>query len=690
MTFAAESNTMRKIYALFAVLSFTMTAIAQEDTTRAKELTEVVITGQYQPQSVKNSVYQVRTINNERIRLSGATTVQQVMTNQLGFRFFNDNTLGTTDVNLMGMSGRNIKILLDGVPLTDRNDARESLGQVDINTVERIEIIEGPMSVSYGSDALAGVINIITKKNTKDNLSIAARVQEETAGDEYYPFSYKGVHNQHINLGWKKKGWSISGGGTHNELDGFGGDAYGRAKSWRPKEQWLGNFKIGYSTSLFDIYYRLDGLNETISDRGAINYQAFRATDKKYVTDRYMHQLQSGWHINSKLNMNTVLSYTDYKRKTTTSIHDFEKDSDELTNGPGEQDLAKLNSFLFRHTAQYLASEKFSIQPGVEIEREAASGARIEGSPVITSYAFFTSAEIKPSAKINIRPGLRFMHNSVYEAPPVIPSINTKFVLSKTLDLRLAYAYGFRSPELRELYFIFTDANHNIFGNPDLKAEHSNSFTGSLSFTPSHTGDVKFNTSLAGFYNIYNDQIDLAVDANDPNRYSYFNIDKTKTAGATLENKLQWKKLAATLGFSWIGSSSTMVDNDNVIKEDDREFLWSPELNSNITCTIPKLRTTLGFFYKFTGRRPSFAFGENQQGQEVVYVAETSSFHLADLTITSGINKYISLNAGVKNLFDVTNVNNTATSGQHTTGGPLPMSYGRSYFLGFNFQWSKK
>ena len=69
-----------------------------------------------------------------------------------------------SNVEMMGMSGRNMKILLDGVPLVDRSDLKEGLNQIDINTVERIEIVEGPMSVVYGTDALAGVINIITKK----------------------------------------------------------------------------------------------------------------------------------------------------------------------------------------------------------------------------------------------------------------------------------------------------------------------------------------------------------------------------------------------------------------------------------------------------------------------------------------------------------------------------------------------
>jgi len=133
------------------------------------QLNEVIVTGQYEPQSLKKSVYNVRVIDSERIRLRAAVNVMGVLNNELGFRFSNDLTLGTTDVQLMGMSGRNVKILLDGLPMVDRGDTRESLNQIDINSIERIEIVEGPMSVSYGSDALAGVVNIITKKPGRDS-----------------------------------------------------------------------------------------------------------------------------------------------------------------------------------------------------------------------------------------------------------------------------------------------------------------------------------------------------------------------------------------------------------------------------------------------------------------------------------------------------------------------------------------
>jgi outer membrane receptor for ferrienterochelin and colicins len=264
---------------------------AQEDTTTAKNLEAVVITGQYKPQSVRNSVYQVRTISEQRIRLSGATNIQQVLNSELGFRFSTDNTLGTTDIQLMRVSGRNVKILLDGVPLTDRGDTRESLNQVDINTIERIEIVEGPMSVSYGSDALAGVINLITKKNNSPGIAVTAMSREETAGNEYYPFSYKGVHTQNAAISYKRNNWDISTGGTHLDFNGIGGDAYGRGKAWRPKEQWLGNFRTGYSKNAFSVYYRLDGLHEVITDRDSINYLNYKAIDKKYTTSRFTQQL---------------------------------------------------------------------------------------------------------------------------------------------------------------------------------------------------------------------------------------------------------------------------------------------------------------------------------------------------------------------------------------------------------------
>lgn len=665
---------------------------AQQDSIVEKNLNEVIVTGQYKPQTLKKSVYQVRIINNERIKQSGATNVQQVLNNQVGFRFSNDNTLGTTNVQLMGMDGRNVKILLDGVPMVDRGDTRESLNQVDVNSIERIEIVEGPMSVSYGSDALAGVINIITKKANKDMLSLSAKVQEETAGSEYHPFNYKGVHHQNITVNYKKNNWGFTAGGTHNDFNGYGGDAYGRDKDWLPKEQWMANARISYTKGRIDMYYRIDGLNENIISKSPINYSNNKAIDQKYITDRFTQQLQGSYAFNNKLQMSTVLGYTDYKRRTRTTRHDFEKDTDELTTGEGEQDVSKFNSFVFRTTFQYQLSNKISLQPGIDINREATTGQRIQSNPIITDYAAFISAEIKATAKINIRPGLRFIKNSDYDAPPVIPSINSKFILSKQLDLRLAYAYGFRSPALRELYFYFVDANHNIVGNPDLKAETSNSFNGSLNWTALPKNNMAYSVSIAGFYNEFNNQIDFALASASANQYTYFNVNRAKTVGTTLENKFSMKNLDATLGLSYIGFYRKLYNDKDYIMEDDKEFLWSPELTTSISYNITPIRTKLNLFYKFTGKRPQYVTGRNASNQSVLLIAETESYHLADFTTNTQINKYIGFTAGVKNIFDVTNVSNSAASSNsiHNAGTAVSVGYGRSYFVGLNFQWNKK
>jgi outer membrane receptor for ferrienterochelin and colicins len=688
---------MKKIYlAAAATITVSATYAQSKNTTdtswQSKNLSQVIVTGQYKPQSVKNSVYQVRVINNDRIRISGANNVQQVLGTLTGFRFSADKALGTSDITMMGMSGRNVKILLDGIPMLDRGDTRESLNQIDVNSIERIEIVEGPMSVSYGSDALAGVINIITKKNAGDKLSVTAKVQEETAGSEYHPFNYKGLHQQNLSLSATKNNWNFMAGTTHYDFDGFGGDSYGRGKDWKPKEQWLANAKIGYTKGGFNVYYRIDGLDETITARNAINLSNYKTVDQHYFTNRYMHQAQANYALTSKLQWTAAAAYTDYKRHTKTTLHDFQKNTDELTTGAGEQDISKFKSFNFRNTLFWQLSSKTNMQYGFDVNSEKASGDRIEGNPSITDVALFASAEIKPSEKINLRPGIRFIKNSDYNAPPAIPSFNAKISISKQADLRFAYAYGFRSPALRELYFYFVDVNHNIIGNPNLKAENSNNFSAALHITPALKNNVLYNATLTGFYNEFNNQIDFALASAATGQYTYLNVNKAKTTGFNLENKLAWKQFEASLGASLIGYYRKQYDDKDYIRLDNKDFLWSPEFTTTLSYNAPVIKTKFNLLYKYTGLKPQYVYGKDANNQQVLYIAETNAFNWADFTAVTGINKFITATAGIKNIFDVVNVNNTATAtgSIHSSAGPVMTGYGRSYFIGLNFQWNKK
>ncbi|MBC7826886.1 MAG: TonB-dependent receptor [Chitinophagaceae bacterium] len=690
-----------KVIALSGILTisiiFQIRCIAQTSspgnrpTDTSRLLEEVVFTGQYKPQSLKQSVYKVRVINQERIKMRGATDIAGVLNNEVGIRFSTDNTLGETDVNIMGMSGQNVKILLDGVPLVDRGSTKQSLSQIDINSIDRIEIVEGPMSVVYGTDALAGVINIITKKNKagNDNLTITARIQEEGTGEYYTPFSSDGQHYENIGINWQQGRWNASGSFTRNNFGGWTGNAAYRAQEAKPKEQNLIGATLGFRHKNTNTWYRMDYLNEDIYVAGSLNTNSYRAKDQHYKTKRFTHQLQNEWQMTDHFRLSTALSYQNYERNTETHTIDYVSGTKTPSTDPGEQDVSTFKTLFVRTTGQWLISEKLSLQPGLELKTDRTAGERITGSPSITDFSVFASAEIKPVKGLNIRPGARFSKNSVYDAPPVIPSLNTKIALHEKSDLRLSYAHGFRAPILRELYFYFFDANHSIQGNTSLKAESSNSYNASVTRQFISTETLQFSSALSGFYNRFRNRIALASTSN--NVFTYINIEKFRTVGSTLENNLSWKNLSATLGVSYIGRYNLYSEDKTFQQENLPKFVWSPEVSSNIIFKFPKLRAEAGIFYKFTGRLPSYTIAFNQSGQTDVYLMHLDSYHWADISLSKNLFKFFIIQTGIKNLFDVVRLDNkNAEAGSiHTNGGPLLTAYGRSFFIGLNFQWSR-
>jgi outer membrane receptor for ferrienterochelin and colicins len=678
------------ILPLALAFSFYASPLSAQDTATAKQLDEVVVTGQYAPQSLKNSVYRVRVIKQEQIKLRGATDVAGVLSNELGVRFSTDFALGESDISIMGMSGQNVKVLLDGVPVVDRGEIKQSLNQLDINSIERIEIVEGPMSVVYGTDALAGVINIITKKTKRgNNVSIAARIQEESAGDYYSPFANEGVHNENLSINWQKNNWYVAGYGTRNTFGGWIGKAVFPAKEFKPKDQYFTGGTLGYHTTKLNTWYRLDYLDEDIQVPGTINLNNYKAKDQNFKTQRYTHQLQAEWQASKNVKINGAASYQDYTRRTETVIVDYNNGAKTPSENAGEWDVAKFKTAFVRGTAQWYISPVITLQPGFEIKSDKTSGERVAGNPTINDYSVFVSAEIKAASFLTVRPGLRFSKNSIYDAPPVIPSVNAKIALTKEVDVRASYARGFRAPSLRELYFYFFDASHSIEGNPNLKAEYSNSFMASVNWSPVHTKELNYNTSLSGFYNDFNNRIDLAQGANSV--YTYINISKYKTTGVIFDNSFSYNNLTLTAGASYIGRYNVYFDDPVYKQNKQTKFTWSPEVNSTVAYRFTKLKATAALFYKFTGTLPQYQLGvDPNTNQEVIYLGKIGSYHLADLTASKTIFKYITLQAGIKNLFDVTRINNNSEGGAHSGGGgPVLTAYGRSYFAGITFQWSK-
>jgi len=646
------------------------------------DLKEVVVTGQYEPQSLRNSVYRIRTINQEQILARASTNVENILNTELGIRFSNDMALGESGIELMGMGGRNVKVLLDGLPLVDRGDLNQSLSQIDANTIERVEIVEGPMAVSYGTDALAGVINIITKKGGGDGLSLSARLQEESAAKKYDFLDHNGIHNANFNAFWQNKGWNIGASLSRNNFGGYQGN--GDIK-WMPKKQWFGSGSLGYTGNNWDVYYRLDKNDEDILNMGVLNTNTYRQSQVNYVTDRWTHQLQGTYQVNQQLSLNLAGSFQDYSRNTRSVIHDYRNNTTEQSTSVGAQDTSTFLTTVIRTTAQYTVSDRIALQPGVEFRSDKSTGRRIDGEPRINDYAFFISSEMKLMEALLIRPGFRFIHNSVYDAPPVIPSLNTKWQLSDQLDLRASYGRGFRSPALRELYFVFFDSNHSIQGNQLLKAEHSDSYQASVHWVGITQQAFRWQSAVNTFYSDFRNQITLGIDPNNAQIYTYLNVDKFRTAGGTWENTLGYKNLLTKVGFSYIGRYNELAGEVG----DVPSMRWSPEVNATINYNVPKWKAGVNLYYKFNGKRTGFtAVSETDGNITDVNRYEIQEFNMADLTLNKQLINGLVLSAGVRNLFNVTDLRNTSLGegGAHNTGaGPIPISYGRSYFMGLKY-----
>lgn len=666
---------------LFIAAVFAVRAQGQlGDTLATRFLEDVVITGQFEPQSARKSVYSVRTIPMEIIQARGATKLEDVLNTELNVRFSQDQALGGSNLSLQGLSGQNVKVLIDGVPMVGRQGTSNeiNINQINPQTVERIEIVEGPMSVVYGADALAGVINIITKKEVEGTWSLNARVQEETAGEEYG--LEEGTHNQSLGGGysWDKLYTHLD--LSRNNFGGWQGNAEGRDKQWHPKKQWLASGLVGWKTDKSDVYYRLDYLNENIYNPGV--FEGNEALDQDYITNRFMHQIQGSHNFSERFNFNGALAYTSYERKTQTSTVDRITGNERLALGAGLQDVNQFGGTTARGTFQYKINDKVAIQPGFDINLEQGEGGRIQsGVQNINDYAFFGSVEWQIVKALQIRPGIRIVHNTVYKAPPVIPSINSKLVLSKHHDLRASYGRGFRAPSLRELYFDFFDASHAIEGNQNLKAELSHSYNASWNWQVIDKDQMRFNTSLGTFYNTVENMIGFGQKPGNTLITTYLNIDRFKTKGVTLRNNLKFGKLTAAVGFSYIGRFNQYLESAN----DLDEFTWSPEVVTTLSYKVPTAGLILSLYHKHTGVTPYYEIAD-VDGAETISLAKISSYDWFDFSIQKDVLKNFILTTGVRNLLDVKNINNTSVDGgTHSSGGSRPIGYGRSYFLGISY-----
>lgn len=641
----------------------------------AVDLDEVVVSGQYDINTSDKSVYLVNVISEKKIEQMGAQNLTDVLSQQLDMRVTQNNILGSS-VKMNGISGQNIKILVDGIPVIGRQNGNIDISQINMNNVERIEIIEGPMSVSYGTDALGGLINIVTKKTSSYPLE----------GDVNFYYETVGTFNGDGAIYFKQGAHSAVLNGGRYFFDGFSAPDTSRYQQWKPKLQYFTTFQYNYADQFLKASVKSEYYNEEVQNKGVpvlTPYQAY-AFDDYYFTRRLNESvfLEKRWRNNATLQLTN--GYSNYRQIKNTYRKDLVTLEQNLSTGEGIQDTSVFDQWTVRGTySSVLPARKLNYQAGYDLNLQSGKGGVLTtGTNRIDDYAAFASFEYQALKNFYARPGLRFAYNTRYGAP-LTPSLNLKYDLRGKYNLRASYAHGFRAPSLKELDLSFVDANHNIHGNDSLQAETSDNFSVSLS-SKNEVGGGKLKTELSLFYNDIHNIITLAQLDQSTNYYSYINVNRYKTRGMSLTSEFMLKYFSFNAGFSLLGLYNTLSDTFEVEK-----FSLTPEFQMSISSTWPKPQLEAAVFLKSTGSTPGF--NVNAQGE--VYQTFLDSYTLMDFTATKYFaNRRVALSAGVKNVFDVTSLTTNAVNGGfHTADATsVPYAMGRFYFASVRFRLAKE
>jgi len=635
-------------------------------------MNEVVVTAQYTPEKADKSIYKIEVINARQIEQKAATNMADLLKDQSSMQVSQDGVLGTS-LKIQGLSGQNVKFLQDGVPMIGRMNGNFDLNQINLNNVDHVELIEGPMSVIYGSNALAGVVNIITKENKTSLLNTVVNTYYESVG----------VYNidAAVSSCLKKHGFSISGGRYFSPS--YSTSDTSRSQTFKPRRQYFFDGYYSYSTPVLKLKLGGDYFNELLIDKGALQPVYYiNAIDNYFTTIRYSARAEASLKLPKSKFISLLASYSFYERQK--QKYDMEMTTGEQipVNSADGHDTTSITSWIGRGTfASNNPDHKLNYQCGVDIDVETGSGKRILGyTQQIGDYAAFFSLKYDPVHSLSIQPGIRFIYNTKYAAP-VVYALSAKWNMVPDWNLRFSYARGFRAPDLKELYLNFQDVNHDVIGNPDLLAEQSNNFNLGISYNTDGR-KIAMNVEVTGFYNLINNVILLAPTGLAPNQYTYVNLSKYKTTGG-----------AAGLGFSLypafkfqLSVSETGVAGSLDEGSATGPLKWLTEVSFTTNYTFAKPSLTLSLYYKYTGKAPQVGF--NDKALDWGYV---DPYNLMDFTASKGFwENRIRLSAGIKNIFNVTTVPATGMVGTHGSGGDaMNIGWGRTFFIRFSFTFNK-
>lgn len=516
------------------------------DTIPSQLLDEVIVTATRTQRQLSSLPLPVTLIGKKKILQSGTVRLNEILNEQTGIITVADES-GFQGVQIQGIASDYILILMDGVPLVGRSAGNFDLSRLTVGNIKQIEVVKGPSSSLYGSEALGGVINIITEKPTSDVLAGNASYRIGT-------FSQQDI-NIDLKQGFKKFRYGFF--ANRFSSDGYDLNEDVAGQTVNPYTNYTLNGRLYYDfsnkLSLFTSARFYDQNQNAGFTLDSIQYEG----DTKEREWNAHARLDHKWNPN--LTMAYELYYTNYI-------------ANELLVDPISTDILSENDFnqkLFRPEVRgsfKFASENDSeakgfrngtLTAGVGLQLDELDRTYFDETVNFTSQYLYAQYDFNPIENLNVIAGARFDNHSEYNNQ-FSPKLAMRYKVSDVFSLKGSVGYGFKAPDFRQLYFDFTNSavGYTVLGynvaldklkeleeqeqildvvvteedlSKPLEAESSVGYNLGFTFKRGNsTTEVNF------FRNDFKNLIDTRIIArktNGQNVFSYINFDEIYTTG---------------------------------------------------------------------------------------------------------------------------------------------------------------
>ncbi|WP_337545015.1 TonB-dependent receptor [Megasphaera sp.] len=521
----------------------------------AVTMKDVVVTATRTEADVKMVPNTVEVITADDIEKLGATDVYSALRLADNVQIMNTSTGFGHRISMRGMSSDSTLILINGqrtaIEDTETTQNLLALDRINVHNIERIEIIRGAASAQYGSDALAGVINIITKKSTgKPSVTVGATTGTTNMSNYYHiDLGRQGKFSSTFDMNFSKdRQW------TEHEVSGL------PVKNLQgPKQSYnfSGTYELGENKNLnLDLGYYKDKLSGDWSHK-EYNLGAWggivRLQDAKLETERRDASLsltgktkKDDYMVRtfySKLDKFRFLPYTalakEYGETNKYSIWGIEAKNSHKVNGD--------------HTLTYGTEyDRYDVD-GVNFGKDGDNGKNLN------TYAAYIQDEWLLGDKWEIIPAVRYDHHSEFGSKTT-PHIGVTYLANDHNRFKANWGEGYKAPSVSELYMDYTHMGVLTLGNPNLRPEESKNWD------LSYEGEWgKTFGKITYFHNDIDNMISTRTVGGRHGYNEYYNIDgTTKTHGVelTLGRKLS-RDLDVKVTSNWTSASNKVASAES-------------------------------------------------------------------------------------------------------------------------------